>query len=239
MMANNDSEEELNYVVYPPKNFFVETACFLGSLSFMELENLYDEEYNSHPLISVVREIVQSEPSIPLSFITDVIYKLTQVITYAYASSKAKSYTLQFFHDRKKLVREYLSKSNDELMTEDWFERDVDKTFLIEICWAFNFDDRFYYPLYRNSIKEEKKEMLKKFGEYLIEAMIDETEQLIYSKVKNVVRKLLREELQGDKENIKNFKPFANLPSKCDQKIPLKGTSSSLPKIAHRERQHK
>jgi hypothetical protein len=58
------TEEELNYVVYPPKNFFVETECFLGCLSFMELENLYDEEYNSHPLISLVREIVQSEPSI-------------------------------------------------------------------------------------------------------------------------------------------------------------------------------
>jgi hypothetical protein len=47
---------------------------------------------------------------------------------------------LQFFHDRRKLVREYLRKSNDEQMTEDWFERGVDKTFLIEIRWALNFD---------------------------------------------------------------------------------------------------
>jgi hypothetical protein len=153
--------------------------------------DLFHENSNTYPVISVAREIVQFDPSIPIPFLVIVICAVSQVVAYAFNNFKDK-YSLEFFHERRELIHKYLKKWNTEtdanLRSESLYEG---KNRLVEAYWAVPLHDSFCDRVCDPSRKEEEKEMLKSFIHFLMNEMFRIAEKIIYRNLKEEVRKAL------------------------------------------------
>jgi hypothetical protein len=205
-----DSEEELKTTVSTGLLFAKVPVCMCRYLLTVKDEtDLFHENGNANPVISVARKIVEFDPSVPIPFLVSVICDLSQVVAHAFNNFKDK-YSLEFFHERRKLIQKYLKKRNTEsdanLLSDSLCEG---KNLLVEVYWAVTLHDAFCDRVCDPSRKEEEKAMLRIFIQPLVTEMFRITERMIHRNLKEAVGKklILRKEsylnriLKENKEN--------------------------------------
>jgi 16S rRNA A1518/A1519 N6-dimethyltransferase RsmA/KsgA/DIM1 with predicted DNA glycosylase/AP lyase activity len=208
-----DSEEELKSTLSMGLFFATVPDCMCHYLLTVNTKtDLFHENGNSDPMVSVAREIVQFDPYIPIQFLVSVIEDLSRVVAQAFNNFKDK-YTLEFFHERRKLIRSCLKKWNTEsdanLIWDGLYEG---KNLLVEAYWAVTLHDAFCNRVCAPSRKTEEKAMLRTFISRLVTEMFHIAEKMIYRNLKGVIRKgltlrrerHLKRSLKENKENKEN-----------------------------------